>query len=570
MLGQLRERPEAIPDPTPPRGPAPLTVGIATYEDFDGAWFTIQSLVLHHREALAGAEILLLDNHPEGPAAPELKRFETSVPGYRYLPVTTVRSTAVRDLLFRHAQGEVVLVLDSHVLLDPGALRAVRDYFAERPGCRDLVQGPMLGEDGSTVVGTHWEPAWRGGMFGTWAVDERGTDPGAGAFDIPLQGLGLFACRRDAWPGLHPKFRGFGGEEGYVHEKVRRGGGRTVCLPAVRWSHRSTRPLGIPYVNTWQDRIRNYELGWRELGWDLTEARAYYRAELAQAHPGLVEEILRQVDTELAHPAARFDGVLRPVDPVRPAAPLSSVAWGGVPVTGIEAVPGDSAEASRALTHRLCLDFARLHGWRSVLIVDEDFELPPRADDAAPGPIELFTTEDGSDRPAAVGYDARAIAELPAQLPQYPADAADWLEAHGPLHQWLRDLGARRVPVAAVAAEAAEAAEADAAEGAATAAAVAVSGAPERAAAIPAQRRPRRAADLEVHEVSDGLVVYRAADDSMHHLNPLASAVFELSDGEGGADLAEELAEIFGLAEDQAREVVRIALADLRDRALLC
>src|SRR6185436_7827777 len=218
-------------------------------------------------------EILVLDNHPEAPSAEPLSRLAEQIPNVRYVPETTVRSTAVRDLLFRHAHGEIVLVLDSHVLLAPGALDALLAYFRSRPGCRDLVQGPLLSADARGLTGTHWNPVWSEGMYGQWAVDPRGLDPAAEPFDIPMQGLGLFACRRDAWPGLSPRFRGFGGEEGYLHEKVRRTGGRTVCLPALRWLHRFDRPGGVPYRLSWDDRIRNYLIGWTELGLDTAPVR---------------------------------------------------------------------------------------------------------------------------------------------------------------------------------------------------------------------------------------------------------------------------------------------------------
>ena len=187
-----------------------LTIGIATYDDFDGAWFTVESLRLHHPQWMDHNEILVLDNHPEAPSAEPLSRLAEQIPNVRYVPETTVRSTAVRDLLFRHAHGEIVLVLDSHVLLAPGALDALLAYFRSRPGCRDLVQGPLLSADARGLTGTHWNPVWSEGMYGRWAVDPRGLDPGAEPFDIPMQGLGLFACRRDAWPGLSPRFRGFG------------------------------------------------------------------------------------------------------------------------------------------------------------------------------------------------------------------------------------------------------------------------------------------------------------------------------------------------------------------------
>jgi hypothetical protein len=119
-------------------------------------------------------------------------------------------------------------------------------------------------------------------MYGVWAFDSRGADPGAPAFDIPMQGLGVFACRRDAWPGFNRSFRGFGGEEGYIHEKIRQRAGRTLCLPFLRWVHRFARPLGTPYPNRWEERIRNYFVGFTELGLDTAPMEAHF-AELLGA-----------------------------------------------------------------------------------------------------------------------------------------------------------------------------------------------------------------------------------------------------------------------------------------------
>ncbi len=355
MLARLTENPDEMPEPTPPRGPAELTVGIATYDDFDGAWFTIASLRLHHRALMHRLEILLLDDHPEGPAARSLKALDRIVPNLRYLPVGGVRSTAVHDLLFRHAQSDVVLVLDSHVMLAPGALAAVLDYFAVRPGCRDLVQGPLLAEDACTVAGCRFEPVWEAGRYGRWAGDPRADDPSGPAFDIEMQGLGLFACRRDAWPGLNPRFRGFGGEEGYLHEKVRRGGGRTVCLPALRWVHRVHRPDGVPASPTWDDRIRNHLIGRRELGWDDTPVRAHFRDLLGEQ----ADRIFARVDAELAHPAASFDGAVCPCPDDRPdlwRRTSASYAAEGFTLTR---VPG---------SHRDCLRHALALGWRNLLV----------------------------------------------------------------------------------------------------------------------------------------------------------------------------------------------------------
>jgi hypothetical protein len=43
--------------------------------------------------------------------------------------------------------------------------------------------------------------------------------------------------------------------------------------------------------------------------------------------------------------------------------------------------------------------------------------------------------------------------------------------------------------------------------------------------------RPVPAIGLDVHEVEDGLVVFDAATDRVHYLNPTASVVFSLCDG---------------------------------------
>jgi hypothetical protein len=58
---------------------------------------------------------------------------------------------------------------------------------------------------------------------------------------------------------------------------------------------------------------------------------------------------------------------------------------------------------------------------------------------------------------------------------------------------------------------------------------------------------PARAAGLEVLEVADGLMVYQADPECVHHLNNTASIVFELCDGENTVpEISEQLAAVFG------------------------
>jgi hypothetical protein len=256
-----------------------MTIGMATYDDYDGVYFSLQAIRFYHPEILAEVEFVIIDNHPDGPCGAALKDLEKHIANLRYIPAGDVTGTAVRERVFSEAQGEFVLCMDCHVLFAPGSLRKLVDHFRSAPASNDLIQGPLI-YDNLTRISTHWEEGWRAGMFGQWANDPAGANPDNPPFAIPFQGLGVFACRRLAWPGFNPAFRGFGGEEGYIHEKFRQAGGQVLCLPALRWLHRFGRPMGASYPNRWEDRIRNYLIGFGEIGWETTEMQAHFREYL--------------------------------------------------------------------------------------------------------------------------------------------------------------------------------------------------------------------------------------------------------------------------------------------------
>jgi hypothetical protein len=193
------------------------------------------------------------------------------------------------------------LCIDSHILIVPGAIPRLLAHFDAAPHSRDLLQGPLLYDD-LRSISTHFEPRWEAGMYGVWAIDPRGEDPQGAPFDIPMQGLGLFACRRDAWARFNPKFRGFGGEEGYIHEKTRQLGGRTLCLPFLRWMHRFERPFGTRYENRWEDRIHNYYVGLTELGLDTTAMERHFSDLIG---PEACERAMADVRANFAPAASR-------------------------------------------------------------------------------------------------------------------------------------------------------------------------------------------------------------------------------------------------------------------------
>jgi glycosyltransferase involved in cell wall biosynthesis len=282
-----------------------LTIGMATYDDYDGVYFSIQAIRLYHPEILPHVEFLVVDNNPGGPCAKALKGLENHVPNYRYVPLGSTQGTAARELLFLEADGDFVLCMDSHVYFFPGALAKLTTYLIESPHCSDLLHGPLVSED-HLRVRTHLDPVWRRGMYGIWAGDPRGEDPDAPPFEIPLHGLGVFVCRRDAWPGFNPRLAGFGVEGGYIHEKIRRNGGKILCLPFLRWLHRFQRPLGTPYLATWEDKIRNYVIIFNELGRDLQPLIEHVESELG---PEKARPMIQAALDELDNPFSFFDAI---------------------------------------------------------------------------------------------------------------------------------------------------------------------------------------------------------------------------------------------------------------------
>ena len=130
--------------PTPRRDRKPkLTIGMATYDDYDGVYFSVQALRLYHPEMQDVTEFLLIDNHPDGPCAEPLKKLEGATPNYRYVPNNAIRGTAVRDFVFAEAAGDFVLCMDGRIFVVPGALKRLLDYFEANPETTDLVQGPL-------------------------------------------------------------------------------------------------------------------------------------------------------------------------------------------------------------------------------------------------------------------------------------------------------------------------------------------------------------------------------------------------------------------------------------------
>lgn len=242
-----------------------LTIGMATYDDYDGVFFSIQSLRMYHPICRdQSVQFVVLDNNPKSSHGHECSNFLTNaVPGSKYIEYNGKPSSFNKYKIVNYADGEYVLIIDCHVLIENNGIENLLNYFDQNYPCNDLIQGPLWYDD-LVNVSTHFDPVWRGDMYGIWASDRQSYDSRL-PFEIPMQGMGLLAFKKSAWRGINQNFVGFGGEEGYIAEKFRSWGGKNICLPSLRWNHRFGRPNGVKYPLILEDRIWNYFIGWMEI-----------------------------------------------------------------------------------------------------------------------------------------------------------------------------------------------------------------------------------------------------------------------------------------------------------------
>jgi glycosyltransferase involved in cell wall biosynthesis len=251
-----------------------LTIGMPTSNDFDGVYVTLQALRLY--QDLKDTELLVVDTY----GCEHTKAFVEGIKARYVLATEAVGTAAAKNRVFAEARGEAVLCCDSHILFAPDAIKRLRKYYRKHPKSIDLLQGPLLHDDLQSIS-THFDPVWRDQMWGIWATDARGIEKKDKPFEIPMQGLDVFSCRRAVWPGFHPAFRGFWGEEGYIHEKIRQRGGRCLCLPWLGWAHRFSRPSDVPYPLSVEDQLWNYLIGHMELGLNIAPVLEHFADHLS-------------------------------------------------------------------------------------------------------------------------------------------------------------------------------------------------------------------------------------------------------------------------------------------------
>jgi hypothetical protein len=148
-----------------------ITVAMATFVDFHGVYFTIQNI---RKDAInagidpSSYEILVLDNAPDTEHGRDVEKYCNDV-GVRYETFTEKQSTsATRSKLFDLARGELVCVLDCH-LITWNLIETLHRLMWQGAAERDLYTGPLF-KDNLTDYWTHWNPNWSNGMKGQWSL----------------------------------------------------------------------------------------------------------------------------------------------------------------------------------------------------------------------------------------------------------------------------------------------------------------------------------------------------------------------------------------------------------------
>jgi hypothetical protein len=236
-----------------------LSVCIATCDDFHRLQFTIQALKMYHPIcASKECEFIIFDNSISGTHCLETKKFiEGPIQG-KYFAFQSPQSSWNKYRMIPFADGEIILGLDSHVLIQEGGIQKLIDYFDKNPESKNLVQGQLL-YDPLTSGPTKLDSRWGSGMRGVWADSKPLLTEGE--FPIENMGMGLWAIRKKAWKGISPYFRSFGSEEYTIHRYVKHWGGQAILLGGLGWWHSFQRVSPPSFKISNEDRMFNYFLG---------------------------------------------------------------------------------------------------------------------------------------------------------------------------------------------------------------------------------------------------------------------------------------------------------------------
>ena len=249
-----------------------LTIGMPSYNNCAEVWWTCQVLRMYHD--LEGVEIIVVDNYGSKELKAKLDWMRNKV---RYIEFKDIQSPAhAKNKVFEEAAGEWVICIDSHIMFPPDLVKNLKRWIDDNHDSMNLYQGPLLYDD-LKAQSDCFNNKWSGHMWGQWSNTENTGDV---PYEISKMGCGLLLCRKDAWLGFSKKFKGFGAEEGYIHEKFRQAGRQTMCIPWLKWVHYFQTVEGkvtAPYSPLLVDRIHNYKVVHEELDLDPALMKEHFK-----------------------------------------------------------------------------------------------------------------------------------------------------------------------------------------------------------------------------------------------------------------------------------------------------
>jgi len=285
------------------------------------------------RDLLEKIEFVVVENDKSSEHADHLKKFcalnLAQDKSLNYNIVSANGTSSVKNEIIKAATGDFVLVLDCHVLLCPtvSTIEQIFSFIEENQDSNHIYNGPLV-HDNMWGISTHYKNTWRNSNWGVWStafkcncsdfyfdiesnededeinitciltgenfsncpnckkqlpldkesfsnqlsskdIVQAAIDPKEEPFEIFAQGTGCFLVRKEAWLGYNEYALGFGGEEGYIHEKYRKKGFKSFCLPFLKWLHRFNRVENVKYPLKIEYKLRNYILEFMELNLDL-------------------------------------------------------------------------------------------------------------------------------------------------------------------------------------------------------------------------------------------------------------------------------------------------------------
>ncbi|MFI6996623.1 hypothetical protein [Nocardia sp. NPDC050175] len=279
--------------------------------------------------------------------------------------------TAAVNTIFTEAGAEWVLFLRPGTRLHLSALTGLVEFATTHPEYADLLQGPMSTDPQSPDY-TELAPVWHHGRFGVPA-EPHSPNPTAQIVEVGMQDLGVFACRKDCWPGIDPRLGMSEGPPGYLHKKFRARGHRTLCLPFLRWNNTATHIAQHPTHDA--EQFFRYLLCWEDTGEAVEPILAHFTERRGEFW---VEQHLAHWQAGRDDPFDAFDAMVcinsdrQPERWSRVTARFAALGIAGKVQRLPATLTPQRYPIGCALSHRRAVAMARQQGMDNILVFEDD------------------------------------------------------------------------------------------------------------------------------------------------------------------------------------------------------